>query len=209
MKEIIIKPIKNVVEFLNDNHIPNGDKFEIINEIDDNETLVQLGTKTNDEWIKFEIAVKCKNKSLLKGLIKHSKNYAIILEAALELKDENALSDLAITCEEEYYGSLAIGYVDNKYLLKKITEKAKKERIRVEAALKLGDINLITKLTDDIKNEWYIYQLAASINHIEKLKNLAMHAENTRIKNLSSEWLEDLVLRNNEHYKLLKNSIYN
>ena len=177
------------------------DRKIALDKIKDKNLLNDLAVNAKDEWIKLESAIKCKNTEALLELLINSDDEALRLEAALELEKENILSEIALNCEEIFHGSVAIGHVSDKKLLLKIAEHAKYNRLRAEAAMKLGDIDVIMKLIQTLTDDWVRYQLAVAINQTGILQDLARNSNNQRVKKLANEWFDDIIFKNRNYKK--------
>ena len=192
---------KELAKIARGNYSGYSDRKIALDNIKDKKLLNDLAINAKDDWIKLESAIKCGNNEALLELIYSSNDEALRLEAALEVKNESILSEIAMNCEEIFHGSVAIGHVSDKNLLLKITEHAKYNRLKAEAAMKLGDIDVIMNLIHSLNDDWIRYQLAVAINHTEILQDLARSSTNQRVKKLANEWFDDIIFKNRSYKK--------
>jgi hypothetical protein len=165
---------------------------EALDKIDDPDILNRLAKNAKDEWIQLEAAIRCNNKNILADLLKNTKDESIQLEIAIELDDQIALAEIAKNSNEYFLQDIALNHIVNKDLLNDIILNCKSNKIKVEAALKFNNMQLLRQLGRDIENEWLRFKIASFIDDKEVLRYLVSNTNDAFIKMLAEQRLQNM-----------------
>lgn len=157
--------------------------------IKDKNIIWQLAESAEDEWIKLEAAIIVNHKQVLEKLLCHS-NEQIRLESSIELNDQTVLKNIVLQSSEPLHREKALYHITNKECLQDIVEHSDRDKEKIEAALMLGDRNILKKLFKITQNEELQFRIAQFTNDYELLNELSTHATNSRIREMAEELAE-------------------
>lgn len=161
---------------------------QALDKIKDKRLLNRLAETVSDVWIRLESAALSKNRHVLKELVNHS-NEQIQLEAAIELNDQEALSVIVIKSGEPLHRDIALNYITDKRILKKIIKQSKMGKEKAITAIRLGDRRITKKIMSEIEDEELKLRMAQSINDINILSEISSNATDKRIRQLAGDWV--------------------
>jgi hypothetical protein len=124
----------------------------------------------------------------LKELLYHP-DEQIQLEAAIELNDQEALSNIVLKSKDTLHRDIALNYITNKSILEKIAKGSKMEKDKVFTAIRLGDRNLTKQMIADVEDEELKFRMAQSVNDLNILYEISSSASDSRIRQLADDWL--------------------
>lgn len=154
----------------------------------DKKLIDQLAENANDGWIRLESAIICNNYHVMKELLNHP-DEQIQLEAAIELNDQEALSNIVLKSKDTLHRDIALNYITNKSILEKIAKGSKMEKDKVFTAIRLGDRNLTKQMIADVEDEELKFRMAQSVNDLNILYEISSSASDSRIRQLADDWL--------------------
>ena len=161
---------------------------QALDKIRDKQLLSRLAETVPDAWIRLESAVLSKNRHVLKQLENHS-NEQIRLEAAIELNDQKALSAIVIRSDQSLHRDIALNYITDKRILKKIIKHSKMGKEKAITAIRLGDRRITKMIMSEIEDEELKLRMAQSINDINILSEISLNATDGRIRQLAGDWI--------------------
>ena len=167
-----------------------AERKEALQCITDKNVLKELSEQARDEWIKLEAACMCENNEVLKVFTHHT-DTRLRLEAAVELKDEATLADIAITSKEPMYVDIALNHICSDIWLTRIAKKCKLESMRVEAAIRTRNGDLLQNMLPTISDESLVLRIAIVLNDMDVLESLSVSAVEEHVRHDAAEWIAD------------------
>lgn len=162
-----------------------------LDEIHDKHIINHLAETVKDDWIQLESAILCNNRRVLNLLI-NNQDEEIQLESAIELNNQKCLAHIVINSDDPLHRNIALKNITSKTILRNIVEQCTSEKEKVEAALRIGNQEIIRLLMPVINNEELRLRMAESVNDVKAITALSRNASDSRIRQLASEWVSGL-----------------
>ncbi len=121
--------------------------------------LREIAIQSTDEQIRLEAARRLADISLIAILARTAAQDTVRLEASLLIRDQAALTAIALSDWDIERGQTAVDTIDNGLLLHRIARSAQQDAIRLAAAMKLEKYELIGEVaetTNDIQIRWQV-----------------------------------------------------
>lgn len=136
--------------------------------------LRRLATRSDDEWIRLKAARRLNDPTLLQSLARTASQDAVRLEAAIDAQDQTSLTAIALKAWDIYLGQKAVRHIRNRLLLRRLAGSAQQDAIRLAAAFKLGDSDLLRRVARSSNHIDVHWQIAHYLKDPCMLADIAM-----------------------------------
>ena len=139
-----------------------------VSKITSSKKLRKIVDQSKDERLRFKAACRLNDTALIKLMARSASQEAIRLEASIQVDGQSNLASIALNAWDIHLGQKAVKNIHNEYLLQRIARSAKQDAIRLAAALRLKNTDLLR-------------QVACSSNHIDVYWQVAKHLDDPRM----------------------------
>ncbi|MBN1597648.1 MAG: hypothetical protein JW894_05100 [Bacteroidales bacterium] len=188
---------KELESLINDEKEDFGLRKDALQYIKKAEIIYKIAETSENDWIRLEAATLSNNRKVLKNL-ELNQDKQIKLQAAVELKDQEMLKQIAEDRSEDVNSIIALNNISDKNTLEKIALNGASDKIRTEAAIRVRDTKIIKKLATEIHNDWLRYKLCLYVNDLGPLQELANSTSDKRLQSIINEILEVINPANEE-----------
>lgn len=168
-----------------------GDKkkrLEAVSKITRQKTLRKIADQSDDERLRFEAARRLNDTERIMELAHSASQESVRLDASILVQEESILVSIAINAWNISVGRKAVGHIVSDLLLHRVARSAKQDAIRLAAALKLGDADVLRRVatsSNHIDVHWQVAKILddpALLAEIIVLKPANMRLEPLRRK---------------------------